>query len=66
MKTSRARSFDFGWQKVWPSPKAYAEPAARSDTSGKVLKPAKIETGCELMVPAFVEQGDKRQVIRAG
>ncbi|MDP5136871.1 hypothetical protein ORJ04_13030 [Rheinheimera baltica] len=42
--------------------KAFAEPAARSDTSGKVLKPAKIETGFELMVPAFVEQGDKIEI----
>ena len=40
----------------------YTEPAARGDTSGKVLKPAKIETGFELMVPAFVEEGDKIEI----
>src|SRR5690606_14204098 len=40
----------------------YTEPAARGDTSGKVLKPAKIETGFDLMVPAFVEEGDKIEI----
>ena len=40
----------------------YTEPAARGDTSGKVMKPAKIETGFELMVPAFVEEGDKIEI----
>lgn len=40
----------------------YTEPAARGDTSGKVLKPAKIETGFELMVPAFVNEGDKIEI----
>ena len=40
----------------------YTEPAARGDTSGKVLKPAQIETGFELMVPAFVDEGDKIEI----
>ncbi len=40
----------------------YTEPAARGDTSGKVMKPAKIETGYELMVPAFVEEGDRIEI----
>lgn len=40
----------------------YTEPAARGDTSGKVMKPAKIETGFELMVPAFVEEGDRIEI----
>lgn len=40
----------------------YTEPAARGDTSGKVLKPAKIETGFELMVPAFVDEGDRIEI----
>ena len=40
----------------------YTEPAARGDTSGKVMKIAKIETGFELQVPAFVEIGDKIEI----
>ena len=40
----------------------YTEPAARGDTSGKVMKPAKINTGFELAVPAFIEIGDKVEI----
>ena len=40
----------------------YTEPAVKGDTSGKVLKPARIGTGFELMVPAFVEIGDKIEI----
>ncbi len=40
----------------------YTEPAVRGDTSGKVLKPAKISTGFELPVPLFCEIGDKIEV----
>lgn len=40
----------------------YTEPAVKGDTSGKVLKPAKIASGFELMVPAFVEIGDKIEI----
>ncbi|MBI1906111.1 MAG: elongation factor P [Rhodocyclales bacterium] len=40
----------------------YTEPAVKGDTSGKVLKPAKLVTGFELMVPAFVEIGDKIEI----
>jgi len=40
----------------------YTEPAVKGDTSGKVMKPAKIVTGFELMVPAFVEIGDKIEI----
>ncbi|MDR2690220.1 MAG: elongation factor P [Azoarcus sp.] len=40
----------------------YTEPAVKGDTSGKVLKPAKISTGFELQVPAFVEIGDKIEI----
>ncbi|WNO62289.1 elongation factor P [Rheinheimera sp. MMS21-TC3] len=40
----------------------YTEPAARGDTSGKVMKPAKIETGFEIMVPEFVKEGDKIEI----
>ena len=41
----------------------YTEPAVRGDTSGKVMKPARIKpTGFELPVPAFVEIGDKIEI----
>ena len=40
----------------------YTEPAVRGDTSGKVLKPAKLSTGFELGVPLFVAQGDKIEI----
>jgi len=40
----------------------YTEPAVRGDTSGKVLKPAKINTGFELPVAAFIEIGDKIEI----
>ncbi|APR02930.1 MULTISPECIES: elongation factor P [Thauera] len=40
----------------------YTEPAVKGDTSGKVLKPARISTGFELPVPAFVEIGDKIEI----
>jgi len=41
---------------------AYTEPAVRGDTSGKVLKPAKLATGFEVGVPLFVAQGDKIEI----
>ena len=41
---------------------AWTEPAVKGDTSGKVLKPAKIATGFEVQVPIFVEQGDKIEI----
>ena len=37
----------------------WTEPAVKGDTSGKVLKPAKIATGFEVAIPLFVDQGDK-------
>ena len=40
----------------------YTEPAVKGDTSGKVLKPAKISTDFEIQVPAFVAQGDKIEI----
>jgi len=40
----------------------YTEPAARGDTSGKVMKPAKIGSGFELPVAAFIEIGDKIEI----
>lgn len=40
----------------------YTEPAVRGDTSGKVTKPAKINTGYELNVPLFCAIGDKIEI----
>ena len=40
----------------------YTEPAVKGDTSGKVMKPAKLSTGMELPVPLFVEIGDKIEI----
>jgi elongation factor P len=40
----------------------YTEPAVKGDTSGKVLKPAKIATGFNIPVPLFVEIGDKIEI----
>jgi elongation factor P len=40
----------------------YTEPAAKGDTSGKVMKFAKLPTGFEISVPSFVEIGDKIEI----
>jgi len=41
----------------------YTEPAVKGDTSGKVMKPARIKpTGYEIQVPAFVEIGDQIEI----
>ena len=40
----------------------WTEPAVKGDTSGKVLKPAKIATGFEIGVPIFVAQGDRIEI----
>ncbi|MCF0253432.1 MAG: elongation factor P [Duodenibacillus sp.] len=41
---------------------AYTEPAVKGDTSGKVMKPARLTTGFVLDVPAFVNVGDKIEI----
>ena len=40
----------------------YTEPAVKGDTSGKVMKPARISTGFELPVPLFCTTGDKIEI----
>ncbi|KIA81321.1 MULTISPECIES: elongation factor P [Chromobacterium] len=41
----------------------YTEPAVRGDTSGKVLKPARlVGTTFEVQVPAFVNTGEKIEI----
>lgn len=39
-----------------------ADPWAKGDTSGTDTKPVTVETGFELQVPPFVEEGDKIQI----
>jgi elongation factor P len=41
---------------------SYTEPAVKGDTSGKVMKPAKIASGFEVPVPLFVNTGDKIEI----
>lgn len=42
---------------------SYSEPGVRGDTSSSTaLKPATLETGAEIMVPIFIEQGEKIKV----
>jgi elongation factor P len=40
----------------------HTEPAVKGDTSGKVLKGARIATGFEIQVPLFVNIGDKIEI----
>ena len=40
----------------------YTEPAIRGDTSGKVLKPAKLKTGFVVQVPLFCATGDRIEI----
>jgi elongation factor P len=40
----------------------YTEPAVKGDTSGKVLKPAKLASGFEVPVPLFVNTGDRIEI----
>jgi len=36
----------------------YCEPAVKGNTATNVTKPVRVETGAEIMCPAFVEQGE--------
>ena len=40
----------------------YCEPAVRGDTATKLTKPVKLETGAEVICPAFIEMGDMIKV----
>jgi elongation factor P len=40
----------------------YTEPAVKGDTSGKVMKPARLATGVEIQVPLFVTTGDQIEI----
>ena len=40
----------------------YAEPGVKGDTATNATKPAKVETGSDIQVPLFVNQGDKIKI----
>lgn len=40
----------------------YTEPGVKGDTATNTLKPATVETGASVMIPLFVNQGDKIKI----
>lgn len=40
----------------------YTEPGVKGDTATNTLKPATVETGAQIMIPLFVNQGDKVRI----
>ena len=40
----------------------YTEPAAKGNTATNVTKPAKVETGAEIQVPAFINEGERVRI----
>jgi elongation factor P len=40
----------------------YTEPAVRGNTATNVTKPATVETGAEIQVPAFIKEGDNVKI----
>ncbi|HRD08304.1 MAG TPA: elongation factor P, partial [Saprospiraceae bacterium] len=40
----------------------YAEPGVRGDTATNVTKNATLETGAEVKVPIFINEGDKIKI----
>ena len=40
----------------------YTEPGFRGDTATKTLKPATLETGMQIQVPLFIDNGDRLKV----
>lgn len=40
----------------------YTEPGAKGNTATNTLKPATVETGAEVKVPLFINQGDKVKI----
>jgi len=40
----------------------YTEPGVRGDTATNVTKPAIVETGAEIKVPIFINEGDKLKI----
>ena len=40
----------------------YTEPGLKGDTATNTLKPAKTETGCEIRVPLFINEGETVEI----
>ena len=40
----------------------YTEPGLKGDTATNTLKPAKLETGAEVRVPLFINEGEMIEV----
>lgn len=40
----------------------YTEPGVKGDTATNATKPAKVETGAEIQVPLFINEGDKIKI----
>lgn len=40
----------------------YTEPGLRGDTANNATKPAKVETGAEVQVPLFINEGEKIKI----
>jgi elongation factor P len=40
----------------------YSEPGLKGDTAANAMKPAKVETGAEIRVPLFINEGDKVKI----
>jgi elongation factor P len=40
----------------------YTEPGIRGDTATNTLKPATVETGAEVRVPLFINEGEKIKI----
>lgn len=40
----------------------YTEPGLKGDTATNAMKPAKLETGAEIRVPLFINEGDKIKI----
>ena len=40
----------------------YTEPGLKGDTATNATKPAKVETGCEVRVPLFINEGELIEV----
>jgi len=40
----------------------YTEPGAKGDTATNAMKPATVETGAEIKVPLFINEGDKIKI----
>ena len=69
-KTDRAWLYcgDFGWSDIDSWESLYSnmdnktDPGFAGNTATNTLKPATLETGCEIKVPLFINEGDMIRV----